>query len=211
MTMSTFRNPVGPQPASTYWRRRIVVGLGILAVIVIIFLIAVRPGGAKPASTGTDGDSKAASASTDAPAHASDAPVDEGACAPAVVKVAAVTDADEYTAEQQPLLSLTVTNAGTTECTFNAGSDVQEYIITSGEDRIWSSKDCQVDAVAAPVTLKPGVAVPTTPFPWDRTRSDPGTCESADRQQVTGGGATYRLAVVLDGVESSESKPFLLN
>jgi hypothetical protein len=210
MTMSTFRNPVGPQPTSTYWRRRIVVGLGILAVIVIIFLIAVRPGGAKPA-TGTDGDSKAASASTDAPADASDAPVDEGACAPAVVKVAAVTDADEYTAEQQPLLSLTVTNAGTTECTFNAGSDVQEYIITSGEDRIWSSKDCQVDAVAAPVTLKPGVAVPTTPFPWDRTRSDPGTCESADRQQVTGGGATYRLAVVLDGVESSESKPFLLN
>ncbi|MFL0711298.1 MAG: hypothetical protein ACJLS2_00255 [Microcella pacifica] len=42
--MSTLRNPVGPQPPQVYWRRRLVVGLGILAVIIIIILIVVRPG-----------------------------------------------------------------------------------------------------------------------------------------------------------------------
>ena len=211
MTMSTFRNPVGPQPASTYWRRRIVVGLGILAVIVIIFLIAVRPGGAKSEPSGGTDDPKSASASTDAPADSTDAPVDGGACAPAVVKVAPVTDADEYTAEQQPLLSLTVTNSGTTACTFNAGSDVQEYIITSGEDRIWSSKDCQVDPVALEQRLEPGAPVSTTPFPWDRTRSDPSTCDAPDSTEVGAGGATYQLDVAVNGVESDNSKKFLLN
>jgi hypothetical protein len=208
MTMSTFRNPVGPQPSSTYWRRRLVVGLALLALIVIVILLVVRPGGAKP--TDASADPKATSGSEAKP-DSSAAPVAGGACSPSAVKVAAVTDADEYIPDQQPLLSLTVTNTGTTECTFNAGSDVQEYVITSGEDRIWSSKDCQVDAVAAPVTLEPGVAVPTTPFPWDRTRSDPSTCDSANRQSVTGGGATYRLSVILDGVKSAESKSFLLN
>jgi hypothetical protein len=209
--MSTLRHPVGPQPSSTYWRRRIVVGLGLLAVIVVILLIAFRPGGEKPAANTTGDDPKSNAETTDDAAASTEAPVADGSCAPTVISVAAITDAAEYIASQQPLLSLSVTNTGTTACTFSAGSDVQEYIITSGEDRIWSSKDCQVDAVAAPVTLEPGVAVTTTPFAWDRTRSDPTTCESTDRPQVTAGGATYRLSVILNGVESAESKPFLLN
>ena len=39
--MSTFKHPVGPQPSKVYWRRRLLVGLGILAVIVVIVLIAL--------------------------------------------------------------------------------------------------------------------------------------------------------------------------
>jgi hypothetical protein len=207
--MSTLRHPVGPQPSSTYWRRRIVVGLGLLAVIVVVLLLVFRPGGEKAATS--DSNDAAGTANSEAPADSSGAPVDDGTCTPAVISVVPVTDADEYAAEQQPLLSLTVTNTGAQACTFSAGSDVQEYIITSGEDRIWSSRDCQVDAVAAPVTLEPGVAVTTTPFAWDRTRSDPTTCDAPDRPSVTAGGATYRLDVILNGVESADSKPFLLN
>jgi hypothetical protein len=47
--MSTIRNPVGPLPPQIYWRRRIVVGLGVLAVLIIIVLIIVRPGTGAPA------------------------------------------------------------------------------------------------------------------------------------------------------------------
>lgn len=209
--MSTLRHPVGPQPPSTYWRRRIVVGLGLLAVIIVILLLVFRPGSGAPAADTEGDDPKASSENADETTDTSEAPVDDGACAPTVIKVEPVTDAAEYIADQQPLLSLSVTNTGATACEFSAGSDVQEYIITSGEDRIWSSKDCQVDAVAAPVTLEPGLAVTTTPFAWDRTRSDPTTCDTPDRPQVTAGGATYRLSVILNGVESAESKPFLLN
>ena len=34
-----FRNPVGPQPPSVYWRGRLVLGLGWLAVIISVVLI----------------------------------------------------------------------------------------------------------------------------------------------------------------------------
>lgn len=205
--MSTFRNPVGPQSSKTYWRRRLVVVLGLVAVIVVISLIAFRPGPDKPAADKADtttGNSAAPSAS--AP------PADAGAaCADGVVTVVPITDADSYGADQQPLLSLSITNTGTTACTFNAGSDVQEYVITSGEEKIWSSKDCQTAPVANAAVLEPGVAVTTTPFPWDRTRSSADTCDSTDRPAVIAGGASYHLDVIINGVASTDTKQFILN
>jgi hypothetical protein len=205
--MSTFRNPVGPQPSSTYWRRRLMVILGLVAVIVVIVLIAVRPG-STPAAT-TDDDKKT---NTAAPADSEAAAADpETPCAPGVVTVAAITDAGDYIAGQQPLLSLSVTNTGTTACTFAVGADVQKYTITSGTEQIWTSTDCQAAATPESRVLEPGVALATTPFAWDRTRSDPAACESTERAPVTGGGASYHLAVTINGVESAETKQFLLN
>ena len=50
--MSTTKHPVGPQASAVYRRRRLVVGLGLLAVLLIIVLIFVRPGsGSDPAAT----------------------------------------------------------------------------------------------------------------------------------------------------------------
>ena len=205
--MSTIRNPVGPQSSKTYWRRRLVVILGILAVIVVIALIAFRPGPDKPASSAAD--TKPSSSATPEP---TDAAAGAGAeCADGVVKVEPITDAGDYTAEQQPLLSLSITNTGTAACTFNAGSDVQEYVISSGDEKIWSSKDCQTAPVANPQVLEPGVALTTTPFPWDRTRSATDTCDSTDRPAVTAGGASYHLEVTINGVTSTDTKQFLLN
>lgn len=43
--MSSLRNPVGPLPAKVYWRRRIYVLLGFLAVLAVILLIIFRPQG----------------------------------------------------------------------------------------------------------------------------------------------------------------------
>lgn len=206
--MSTFRNPVGPQSSSTYWRRRLVVILGLVAVIVVIVLIAVRPGG-KPSASTTDDDK---STNTSAP-DTSDTPVadPETPCADGVVNVAALTDAGDYIAGQQPLLSLSVTNTGTAACTFAVGVDVQKYTITSGTEVIWTSTDCQAPATPESRVLEPGVALTTTPFVWGRVRSDPSTCESTDRPEVTAGGASYHLAVSIGGVESADTKQFLLN
>ena len=205
--MSTFRNPVGPQPAKIYWRRRLVVILGLLAVIVIVSLIVFRPAPDKPETTAADTkpSSSATPSSTDAPAG------DGAECAEGVVEVAPITDAGDYRADQQPLLSLSITNTGTTACTFNAGTDAQEYVITSGEEKIWSSKDCQTEPVANAQVLEPGVALTTTPFPWDRTRSAADTCDSPDRPSVTAGGASYHLEVSIDGVTSTDTKQFILN
>ena len=204
--MSTIRNPVGPQPSSVYWRRRLVL-LGLLAAVVIIVLLIVWPRGGDDTPVATN---DAGSPNTAEPEEPIDPDAEAVACAAGTVTVAAITDKDAYAAGEQPLLSLSLTNTGTAPCLFNAGSDVQEYRITSGEDPIWNSRDCQTAPVAADVELAPGVALTTAPFAWDRTRSDSATC-TGERPQVTAGGATYRLAVTVDGVESATDEPFILN
>lgn len=202
--MSTFRSPVGPQPAKVYWRRRLVVLLGLIAVIVIIVLIVVRPGSGAPAPTPSTSSS---------PGATDEAPSDTGAgaeCDPAKLTVEAITDATSYDAGVIPKLSFTLKSRETVACTVAAGSDLQEFRITSGDELIWTSKDCQTDEQPAVVTLEPGVPLQSPSIPWDRTRSAPETCE-ADREAVIAGGASYHLSVIVGGIESAETKQFLLN
>lgn len=214
--MSTVRHPVGPQPPQVYWRRRLIVGLGLLAVIVIIVLIIVRPGSGDPdptiaaSPTPTETAAEEAPAETPAPDAPAEPPADPNACTSDQVEVTAVTDADAYGAEQLPLISLTIRNLTSTACTMQAGTDVQEYVITSGADRIWSSVDCQVEPAAMPITLEPEQELSTTPLQWNRTRSEPGVCD-VQRDPVGAGGATYRLSVSIGGFTSGADKAFLLN
>lgn len=208
--MSSLRQPRGPLPPQIYWRRRLVVGLGLLAVLVIIVLIIVRPGGSEQTgATEPEPSGTSAPIASDAPAEEPADPANPNACAPEQVQVAAVTDADAYPAEVQPLLSLTLTNSGSSPCVAAVGTDVQEYVITSGDDRIWSSKDCQTDPAPAEVTLEPGVPLSTTPFSWQRVRSEPGGACEGERTAAIAGGATYRLTVTIGGF-TSEPKPFIL-
>ena len=209
--MSTTKPPVGPQDRSVYRRRRLVVGLGLVAVLAIILLIFVRPGA---------GDGQAASdpkpaATTDPADPAATAPADDAAptaCDPAVVSVEAITDEGSYDPGVEPELSLSVTNTGATPCEMNAGTSTQVFTITSGADVYWTSTDCQTDPADAQVTLEPGVAVSTkTPVVWDRTRSSPETCEITDREAVPGEGASYYLSVSVGGVASASPTQFLLN
>ena len=202
--MSTIRNPVGPLPPQVYWRRRLVVGLGVLAVLII-----VRPGTGAPAEQPTPDPQSTETAAPDEPGD-EPAAGPATACTPSQVTVTPVTDAEVYAAGQQPLLSLTLLNTGTTACTLQAGSDVQSYVITSGSDRIWASTDCQEPGVPAEVTLEPGEPLSSSPFAWSRTRSSADDCTS-ERDPVVAGGATYRLSVSVGEFESDGDRPFILN
>ena len=206
--MSTTKHPVGPQASSVYRRRRLVVGLGILAVLAIILLIFFRPGGGDDPAAG---DPKP-TASTDPAATAAPDAAARTACDPAVVTVVAITDQGSYDPDDDPELSLSVTNTGPTPCELNAGTSTQVFTITSGADVYWTSTDCQTEPADAEVTLEPGVAVSTkTPLVWDRTRSSPETCEISDREAVPGEGASYYLSVSVGGVASASPVQFLLN
>lgn len=214
--MSTFKNPVGPQPSRVYWRRRILVGLGLLAVILILVLIFGRPGANAdaepvgnvpvPASTeDTATDTKAAATVED----------EEGTgvledCDASQVEVVPVTDADGYELGVQPQLSFTIANTGADACQINAGTSTQVFTVTSGEDVIWTSTDCQTDPIDGIVTLEPGEPVPSEAFAWGRVWSDSATCDDEDRQEVVADGATYNLSVEVGGVESEDAKAFLL-
>ncbi len=199
--MSTFRNPVGPQPSSVYWRRRLVVGLGLLAAILVVVLIFVRP------DPGTVSTPDASTTPTDTPTNV--VATDVAECLPANVQVVAVTDSDRYDDGRFPLISLTVTNSGSASCLMAVGTDVQVYTITSGSDQIWTSTDCQQSPEPLDYVLEPGVTLSTTPIPWERTRSSSSTCDS-DRPAVAADGASYHLSVSVGGVQSAQTKQFLL-
>ena len=217
--MSSFNNPAGPQSRGVYFRRRLLVGLGLLVVILVIVLIVVRPGGETPTGSSSEPATTTTAPATTAPTPSgaasstptNAAPAIDGQCAPDDITVTAITDAASYAAGANPLLSLSVVNNADQACTMSVGSDVQEFRITSGEELIWSSKDCQTDPVAATAELEPGVSVATTPFAWNRTASVAGMDCDAERTAVTAEGASYHLEVVLDGAESANTKQFVLN
>jgi hypothetical protein len=187
-----------------YRRRRILVGLGVLAVIVVIVLLIVRPGaGADEPKTpgGSDSPDPSSSETTDAD--------DSAACDPAAIMLTPVTDKDSYQAGETPMISMKIKNSGAAACTYDVGTAAQLYEIVSGSDPIWNSRDCQKDPQPMEQVLEPGIELTTTPFAWDRTRSSADTCD-ADRPQVTAGGATYRLSVSLGEAKSAEDIAFLL-
>ncbi|MEV1131673.1 hypothetical protein [Agromyces sp. NPDC049794] len=213
--MSTNPAPARRQSPQVYRRRRLMVLLGLIAVIVAIVLIIVRPGSSQ-------GDESVAPAATNAPATADAtdpattaipteaAAVDGAACAEKNVIVEAVTDKSSYDAAEQPQLSLTITNTGKNVCVLNAGTSAQVFTITSGSDVYWLSTHCQVDPVDAEISLTPGTPVSSSvPIVWDRTRSSAETCDGP-REAVPAGGASYHLGVSVDGFESEADKQFLL-
>ena len=209
--MSTFKHPVGPQPSSVYWRRRLIVLLGLVAVVVVIVLIVVRPGsaGGEPAKKGpapTTGSTPAAATSI----PTSSASADGKPCSPGDVKVEAVTDKDVYAAGELPQLSMALTNTGSAACTIDAGTAQQAFTITSGSEVYWKSTDCQTDPVDTVILLEPGKMLTSNPIAWDRTRSDPSTCSDKQRQAVPAASASYHLKVQVDGVTSKTTKQFLL-
>lgn len=212
--MSTFRNPVGPQSPAVYWRRRLIVALGVVAVIVVIALIVFLPRAtttvtdpSASASAGT-GDEVGGDAAVDDPAPSAE-PIAGAPCDPAAVTVAAATDSNSYAADQQPQLSFAITNTSTVSCTFNVGTTQQAFVITSGEEQYWSSKDCETGPVDSELTLEPNVATGSKPIAWDRTRSSTDTCEGA-RPSVPAGGATYNLSVTVGAVPAATTS-FILN
>lgn len=214
--MSTLRSPRGPLPRSVYWRRRLLLLAGLVAIVVVVVLIVVRPG----AANGQRNDippaadkSKVVGAASDSPSGTPSPGATAGAasaCKPSAVKVVALTDHDSYASGAQPMLSMSITNSGSSACSYDVGTGVQDYVVTSGTEKIWDSKDCQSGPTSDVQTLTPGQTLTTQPFAWDRTRSSTTTCAAA-RPAVVAGGASYHLGVVLGSSKSVATKQFLLN
>lgn len=185
--------PHGPLPASTYWRRRLV----LLAVLVLLLLLALRACGGgddpKPRSLAVPRATPTAKASPAAPtpvattpsARPTPAPVKP--CSDAVLQVTTEADATAYKSGAAPRFTLTVRNTGTVACTRALGPDAVELRVLSGEDRIWSSDDCNEAKGAGVLTLPAGQARATT-VQWSGKRTRPG-CDVGEVAQP----GTYRV------------------
>ncbi|MFE4082038.1 hypothetical protein [Paenarthrobacter sp. YIM B13468] len=201
-----------PSPAVYRRRRQFVFGALLLVIaLVVAGVVAISgafAGKSEPQSVSTPEASQvptqgnAPTAGTASPS-ATPTPV----CDLSLVTVAAATDKPAYGAEEKPLLTMTITNGGTAPCEVNVGTSQMEYVVMSGSDRIFSSKDCQAGSEDLIKTIQPGKSE-TANFPWQRNRTLEGC--AAINAKPGAGGAYYTFEARL-GNKSSTKAVFQLN
>ncbi|WP_455836395.1 hypothetical protein [Pseudarthrobacter siccitolerans] len=206
-----------PSPA-VYRRRRLFLGAALLVVIALVvggFSLAGAFSGSSEKASATD-PAAGATSSADPTSQASPSssvpaptptPSPTPACNQNLVTVSASTDKAAYGPEENPMLTLKVTNGGTMPCEVNIGTSQMEYLVTSGADRIFSSKDCQAKSEDLVKTIAPG-ASETANFPWPRNRSVEG-CQPVEAKP--GGGGAYYIFTAKLGSKASPKAVFQLN
>jgi hypothetical protein len=187
--MNAFLEPAGPLPPSVYWRRRAIV----LVLAILVFsggwtLFTAFNAGTTPAPT------------------ASQTPGAVVACNSTDIALRAETNQESYAEGEFPQFSMTITNAGTTPCTLEVGTDKQKYLIMSGSDPIWDSTVCQIAPQPFSQVFEAGQSLTTDAVEWGRARSD--NCDSGT--PAVGGGASYQLTVYVGEIQSTEAKQFML-
>src|SRR5690349_16802199 len=97
-------HPVGPLPASTYWRRRAVL---LLAVVVLLFLGRSCLSSDAPKSTAKP---RTTTSPTPTPTTTTAAPVSGAPCPDSSLKLETTTDESTYPVGGSPKITLTVRN-----------------------------------------------------------------------------------------------------
>lgn len=203
-------------------RRRTLLGIVLVIAIAAVALLVWRPwapGEAPPPATAPSGSASAEPAESATPTPTPTTPFTPiggspsaapgEPCAPEAVRITPTTDHSTYAAGEPVLLSFTIENTGESACSLNAGTAVQEYEIRTGDDVVYRYTDCAADVQDNMVQLEPATPQSTVPIEWDRTASSVETC-TAERPQVTAGGAAYSLSVRVGDYASAESRQFIL-
>ena len=173
------------------------------------FAVAGAFSGTEPASS-TGGATESApgpGASPSETAGAEPTPTPTPSCNQNLVTVSASTDKAAYGPGENPLLTLKVTNGGTMPCEVNIGTSQMEFLVTSGADRIFSSKDCQAKSEDLVKTIAAG-ASETANFPWARNRTMEG-CSPIEAKP--GAGGAYYIFTAKLGSRASPKAVFQLS
>lgn len=187
-------HPVGPLPAQTYWWRRAALLVGVLVLLLVAR--ACTSGGSPTPTSGTPSPTPSVAPSA-APSVAPTPSVPAPTAAPAVValcpdsalSLTTTTDSATYAPGATPKITMVVKNTSAAACRRDLGAGAVELLVTSGNDQIWASDDCNPSSAKALTTLAPGgtQAVVKT---WPGVRSRPG-CQGAKETAKAG---TYRVA-----------------
>ena len=200
-----------------YRRRRLFLAGALLLIIALVSSFAVAGAlgnkSEQAASTGTGATASAGPAVGASPSQsasepaATPTPSATPGCNQNLVTVSASTDKAAYGPGENPMLTLKVTNGGTMPCEVNIGTSQMEFLVTSGADRIFSSRDCQAKSEDLVKVIAPG-ASETANFPWSRNRSVEG-CQPIEAKP--GGGGAYYIFTAKLGSKASPKAVFQLN
>lgn len=132
-----------------------------------------------------DGADGSASAGDGASDSESPEPTEEPtSCQPSDVVVKATTEQRRHGPDENPVLVMSVENTGEFDCDVNVGTGEQEFLVRSGDDRIFSTGDCLADPADLHITMEPGQKE-TARFTWERVRSAPG-CQAVSAKPRPG-------------------------
>jgi hypothetical protein len=202
--MEGLRHPVGELPPDVYWRRRVtILAFAVLAILVIFFLLkaafasddqTTKPG---PSSTSSGIPSGLPSASPNS--SVSTSPGDIRACGTGDLSIDLAPTTRDFAGPALPSFNATVTQTGLTSCVVDTTATGSELLVTSGSDRIWSSKDCLSGALPLQqVVLAPDESR-VIQVNWSRIRSN----ESCAANLPSPRAGTYHAVLTLAGVDSS--------
>lgn len=192
--MSSSLQPRGPLPARVYWvRRLIVVGIAVLLVVLVAQLL----GGSSDGASESDG--KATTVSTETSESSSPTATTEpratkprtakekprkrlarpdGPCEDADVLVEPVVG-ETPEAGRDVRIGLRLRTQEAEACTWQVSRDTVTVSITSGDDDIWSSRECPKVIPTEDVVLRRAKATRVT-IDWNAKRSDDECSEYTD-------------------------------
>jgi len=216
--MAGLMQPVGPEPPVVYWVRRGTIVLVLLTLVLGAWWLLGARSSATPSSSseeaamvdgevdgevvGEDGDSQAQQGEAVAtPAEPTD-------CQDSAIEVTATTDSSTYRVGQQdPILTLTITNVGEVPCYRDIGPKANELEITSGGYHVWSSDDCATSDESSVTLMAPGKQAVST-LTWNSRLSQKGCPDDGKGRKAKAG----RYEVVGRNLNiSSEGTPFALS
>ena len=153
--------PVGPEPPLVYWVRRGTVLLVVLTLLLGAWWFLGSRTSAAPGSTVSATEDVTEEVVVDGEVVSTDEvpaiPAEPTECADSAIEVTATTDSSTYRVGQQdPVLTLTITNVGDVPCFRDIGSKANELKITSGGYHVWSSDDCATEEQENVTLMEPG-------------------------------------------------------
>lgn len=177
--------PRGPLPARVYWTRRLVL-LG-LALVLVAGLARILGGSSDASDDGSDQATTAGATTTTSPSdttapepvrkkrkkkQAPTAPPlaePTGACLSSDIVVTPVV-AEAQGGVDVPI-TLNLRTLQTPACTWTVSAETLTVSITSGDDAIWSSRECPLSLPAQDVVVRQTVDAPIA-LVWNAKRSD---------------------------------------
>lgn len=218
--------PVGPQPPSVYWARRVltIVVLIVIVALLVWFVGRLRGGGdgggapapnpsttpvVSPSPSPSPSPSSSKSNKPNKPSKSASATTSSASastakkCADDQIAVVASTDHDSYEVGASPKLRMRISNTSDTACLRDVGAPANELIVNQGSTRFWSSDDCSPGGDPDVVTLEPGESYSVT-LTWPQVQSQPGCPSQATPTAATPG--AYTLVGRNSNVYSSPAK-----
>jgi len=179
-------HPVGPLPASVYWRRRAAALAAVVAALLAGWfalgggdsspktaaavgsptpsgglpssLAATPPAGDRGGSGDTGGSAgEPATSITAAGTTSAPPPGPPQPCADGALQLRVLPERPAYEVSQQPVIDLVVRNVSAVACVRDLGAAYQEVLLYDGLNRrLWSSNDCYPGGTKDPQVLGPG-------------------------------------------------------